>query len=254
MTHEPQRKSDVFTPLEGNTFRFRCHKGLPCFTQCCAGLNLTLTPYDIVRMKNRLGLPSDRFLDAYTETRLDKHPRFPMLVLRMGTDEEKKCPFVTADGCAIYDDRPAACRIYPLGRAALKVDPERGTKEKFFVVHEDHCLGFGEDRLWTVEAWLADQGVHEYNAMNDKWLEIISSPKSLGPEKDIPRKIQMFFMASYNLDKFREFIFGSRFFDLFDVDGDKKKKLGSDDIALMSFAFDWLKFSLFGERTLSIKS
>ena len=90
--------------------------------------------------------------------------------------------------------------------------------------------------------------------MNDGWLEIISSPKSLGPEKDIPRKIQMFFMASYNLDKFRQFIFGSRFFDLFDVDAEKRKKLGSNDVALMSFAFDWLKFSLFGERTLSIKS
>ena len=248
-----QEKSDVFTPLEGDTFRFLCHKGLPCFTQCCAGLHLTLTPYDIVRMKNRLGLPSEQFLDTYTETRLDKHPRFPMVALRMLADEHKKCPFVTDDGCTIYEDRPAACRIYPLGRAALKVDPKRATKEKFFVVHEDHCLGFGEDRSWTVEEWLADQGVHEYNHMNDGWLEIISSPKSLGPEKDIPRKIQMFFMASYNLDKFREFIFGSRFFDLFDVDGEKRKKLGSDDVALMSFAFDWLKFSLFGERTLSIK-
>jgi hypothetical protein len=205
-------------------------------------------------MKNRLGLLSDRFLDAYTETRLDKHPRFPMVVLKMLADQDKKCPFVTADGCTVYEDRPAACRIYPLGRAALKVDPERGTKEKFFVVQEDHCLGFREDRLWTVEAWLADQGVHEYNGMNDAWLEIISSPKSLGPEKDIPRKIQMFFMASYNLDRFRAFIFESRFFDLFDVDPETKKTLGSDDAALMVFAFDWLKFSLYGERTLSMRS
>ncbi|MEJ2726399.1 MAG: YkgJ family cysteine cluster protein [Deltaproteobacteria bacterium] len=225
-----------------------------CFTQCCAGLNLTLTPYDIVRLKNRLGLSSDQFLDNHAETRLDKHPRFPMVTLKMQPDPEKKCPFVTAEGCTVYEDRPSACRIYPLGRAALKVDSKRGAKEKFFMVHEEHCLGFGEDRLWTVEEWLADQGVHHYNIMNDGWLEVITSPKSLGPEKDIQRKIQMFFMASYNLDKYRQFLFESKFFALFQVDPEQQKRLGSDDVALMAFAFDWLKFSLFGERTLSIKS
>lgn len=248
-----KEKPELFTTLEGNTFRFLCHKGVPCFNQCCARLNLILTPYDIVRMKNHLGLSSDQFLDIHTETRLDKHARFPMVVLRMQADREKKCPFVSPEGCTIYQDRPAACRIYPLGRAALKVDHDKETKEKFFVVHEEHCLGFREDRLWTLEEWLADQGVHEYNVMNDGWLEIIGSPKSLGPGKDIPRKIQMFFMASYNLDKFRQFIFGSKFFDLFDVDPEHQKRLGSDDVALMTFAFDWLKFSLFGEKTLSMK-
>jgi hypothetical protein len=204
-------------------------------------------------MKNHLGLSSDQFLDTHTETRLDKHPRFPMVMLKMQSDPDKKCPFVTAEGCTIYEDRPAACRIYPVGRAALKVDRHKEAKEKFFMVHEEHCLGFREDRTWTLQEWLADQGVDEYNAMNDGWLEIITSPKSLGPEKDIPRKIQMFFMASYNLDRFRQFIFGTRFFDLFDTDPEQQKRLGTDDVALMTFAFDWLKFSLFGEKTLSMK-
>ncbi len=85
---------------------------------------------------------------------------------------------------------------------------------------------------------MANEGVDEYNAMNDQWLEIITSPKSLGPEKDIPRKVQMFYMASYNLDKFRKFIFESRFFDLFQVDEELKQKLSSDDVALMKFAID----------------
>ena len=75
----------------------------------------------------------------------------------------------------------------------------------------------------------------------------------LGPEKDVPRKTQMFYMASYNLDKFREFIFKSRFFDLFQVESDLKEKLDSDDVALMKFGFDWLKFSLFGDMTIQIR-
>ena len=63
----------------------------------------------------------------------------------------------------------------------------------------------------------------------------------------------MFYMASYNLDKFRGFIFESRFFDLFQVESDLKEKLASDDVELMKFGFDWLKFSLFGDKTIQIK-
>ena len=172
----------------------------------------------------------------------------------MQGDKERKCPFVTADGCSIYEDRPGACRIYPLGRAALKVDNEKDAREKFFVVGEAHCLGFGEDRQWTLSEWMTHEGVDTYNAMNDRWLEIITYPKGLGPEKDVLRKIQMFFVASYNLDKFRELIFNSRFFQRFEVSSIQKKRIASDDMALMHFAFDWLKFSLFGEKTMKIRA
>lgn len=248
------KKSDLsFKPVTGNTFKFRCDKEIKCFTKCCADLNLTLTPYDILRIKKRLDLPSDQFLNRYTETKIDNHIRFPMINLKMNQDQNKRCPFVNPDGCAIYEDRPGACRIYPLGRAALKVDREKHTREKFFFVNESHCLGLREGRQWTIGGWMANEGVDEYNTMNDQWLEIITSSKSLGPGKNLSRKIQMFYMASYNLDKFRKFIFESRFFDRFEVESALNEKLASDDVELMQFAFDWLKFSLFGDKTIQIK-
>ena len=249
MTH----KEAAFNPISGNKFTFRCHKDIQCFTRCCADLNLVLTPYDIVRIKNRLGLSSDDFLTKHTNTITDRHPRFPMVTLKMNRDEKRSCPFVSSNGCAIYEDRPGACRIYPLGRAATKPDAQRDILEKYFVVKEAHCLGFQEDREWTIEEWLKSEGVDEYNAMNDQWLEIITSQTPLGPEKDLHRKLQMFFMASYNLDKFREFIFKSRFFERFGVELGLQNRLASDDVALMRFAFDWLKFSLFGENTIQIR-
>jgi len=135
-----------------------------------------------------------------------------MVLLKMALDASQACPFVSSDGCTVYDDRPGACRIYPLARAAQKADPEKAVREKFFVVKEEHCMGFEEERVWTVESWMSDQGLDEYNGMNDRWLEIISSSRSLGSKEDIPRKLQMFFMVSYNLDRFRSFLFGSRFF------------------------------------------
>jgi hypothetical protein len=244
----------VFKPITGKRFRFRCHKEIPCFTKCCADLNLTLTPYDIIRIKNRLKLSSDVFLDRYTDTRIDSHPRFPMVVLKMNHDEDRNCPFVTRDGCIIYEDRPGACRIYPLGRATSRVDSKKDTREKFFIVDEEHCLGFQEDTQWTIKEWVANEKVDEYNAMNDRWSEIITSPKSMGNKNDLQRKIQMFYMASYNSDKLRRFIFESRFFDIFQLEPRLRERLASDDVELMKFAFDWLKFSLFGERTIHIRA
>jgi hypothetical protein len=60
-------------------------------------------------------------------------------------------------------------------------------------------------------------------------------------------------MASYNLDPFRQFVFKSRFLDLFEVPDELRDRLASDDTALFSFAMDWLKFSLFGMKTLNLR-
>ena len=248
------KKQVLFRPMVESKIQFRCHKDIACFTRCCADLDLVLTPYDIVRIKNRLRISSDAFLDLYTETNWNRHPRFPMINLKMGVDRNRRCPFVTPEGCTIYEDRPGACRIYPIGRAALKVDREKQTREKFFIVDEEHCLGFREDREWTLEEWMANEGLDEYNAMNDQWLEIITSQKRLGEKEDIPRKIQMFYMASYNLDVFRRLICETKFFDIFQLKAEKIERLATDDVSLMQFAFDWLKFSLFGEKTIEMKS
>jgi len=246
-------KNPSFLPLTGKTFRFRCHKGIDCFTHCCADLNLVLTPYDILRMKTRLGQSSDEFLARFTDTKVDFSARFPRVMLQMNGDN-RTCPFVTPEGCAIYEDRPGACRYYPIGRAAMKWDRQKEAQEKFFIVQEAHCRGFQEDREWTLQEWIAGEGLEEYNSLNDLWLEIITSQKNLGPEAQMTRKMQMFFMASYNLDKFREFLFKSPFFERFEVEDDQKETLAVDDIALLKFAFQWLKFSLFGEKTLRIRN
>jgi len=247
-------EDQIFRPLTGDIFHFSCHKGISCFTECCAKLRLILTPYDILRMKNHLKLTSDQFLERYTDTIIDNNSRFPMVKLKMREGQKQACPFVTNDGCSIYEDRPEACRLYPVGRASAMVDGEKDARKRFFMVAESHCQGFKEKHEWTLDDWINHEGVREYSSMNDQWLGIITSPKSLGPKTHLPQKHQMFFMASYNLDKFRGFLFKSGFFDRFEVDSDLKERLKSDDTTLMSFAFDWLKFSLFGEKTIQLKS
>ena len=243
----------IFKPFSDDApFQFDCHPGISCFTECCAGLQLLLTPYDILRIKNRLNISSDEFLDQHTETLFDRHPRFPMVKLSMRKDQGHRCPFVTEKGCAIYEDRPEACRLYPVGRASALVDREAKTREKYFIVDEAHCRGFQEEKEWALTEWVNHEGVKEYKDMNDRWLGIMSSSKSLGPKAHLARKHQMFFMASYNLDKFRKFLFESKFFDHFEVDEKLRGKMETDDVSLMGFGFDWLKFSLFGDKTLKM--
>ena len=87
MTPDPTMR-----PIREGRFRFDCHRRMPCFTRCCANLNLVLTPYDILLLKNRLGLSSSDFLDRYTEDQIDEATGLPLVRLKMGKDESRRCP------------------------------------------------------------------------------------------------------------------------------------------------------------------
>ena len=41
-------------------FSFACHPGVPCFNACCGDVNIFLTPYDIIRLKQKLGIKIGR--------------------------------------------------------------------------------------------------------------------------------------------------------------------------------------------------
>jgi len=74
---------------EGEVFSFKCHEGLECFTRCCRNLNLFLYPYDVLRMKNRLNISSEEFLNVYVDVVLRESNFFPDVLLRMAEDEQK---------------------------------------------------------------------------------------------------------------------------------------------------------------------
>jgi hypothetical protein len=68
-----------------------------------------------------------------------------------------------------------------------------------------------------------------------------------------PQQVEMFYMACYDLDRFRRFVFDSRFLALFEVDEARVEALRSDDEELLDFGIQWLRFSLFGEKTMKIR-
>jgi Fe-S-cluster containining protein len=237
---------------ETDRFTFNCHRGLKCFTQCCGDVSIALSPYDIIRMKNALGISSEEFLAKYTFVPFNAEQRIPVVMLRMKDDEKKLCPFVSEEGCGIYADRPWACRMYPLGMASPKDAREQG-EPFYFLMKERPCDGFEEDRTLTVREWLEEQGILEYNKWGESFKEITLHNYLLEGGNLNPSKMEMFYTGCYNLDKFRRLIFESSFLDKFEVLNDEIERIRNDDVSLMLFSFKWLKFSLFGEPTIKVK-
>jgi hypothetical protein len=62
----------------------------------------------------------------------------------------------------------------------------------------------------------------------------------------------MFFLASYNIDKFREFVFESSFLTRYKVDAGTVEKIKADEIELLQFGMRWLKWLLFKEGDFEI--
>lgn len=235
-------------------FQFKCHKGLSCFTECCRGINIILTPYDIVRLKNRLGLPSDQFLAIYTEPRLLEKTDLPVVTLKLLDDERQSCPFVRDDGCIVYKDRPTTCRYYPLGVASLSHVESDQTPDKegfYFFINEPHCRGFEEPTEWTVESWRKDQGVDIHDDINAEWTDLVvrkrSFPANIRLTEDAKK---MFYMASYDIDRFRRFVFESTFLNRYPIDDATRKAITDSEVELLKFGFRWFKSILFKGKSV----
>ncbi len=245
----PEEIQQQMEPVDNGGFRFSCHPGVSCFTECCRDLNLLLTPFDIVRLKNRLAISSGEFLDRYADCRFDENRHLPMMYLQMNENERKTCPFVSDKGCQLYEDRPSACRIYPIARAS-RIHRVHGTLlENYFVLREGHCRGFEEERFWEVKEWLQDQGLRDYYESNDLWMEIVTHPR-LRSAPLSEKQQQVFYLASYNSDKFREMVLQSRFLSVFNISPEESEAIRHNDGALLRLAFNWMKFSLLGEPVL----
>jgi len=234
----------------GSSFCFDCRPGLACFTQCCADVNIVLTPADVLGLARKRGLTTREFLDQHTLTPITKDLHLPVVMLRMGPDPEKRCPFVDAQGCSVYQARPWACRMYPVGMALPPARPGVPPEPVHFLFEDDFCHGRGEPRTWTVESWQRDQGVPERQELEEGFRELVGHPWFIGGRQLDPRRIELFYMAAYDLDTFREFIFSTSFVRRFDLDDALVEALRTDDRALLRFSLRWLRFAMFGEPTV----
>jgi len=239
-------------PLGRSTFKFACHPGVPCFTSCCKDVDLTLYPYDVIKLKNCLDLDSEVFMREHCFLVRGDNPFFPTVKLRLSENKDKSCPFLTSEGCSVYKNRPTACRTYPLERAVDRTTGKGVSAEYYFMTSHPYCLGHREDKEFTVDKWLRNQQLHEYNTMNTLWVSIDTlfgtnpwKGEGAGGEKQ-----QLAFMVCYNIDGFRRFCDEHRLLKQFKLESHVKKRIGSDDGELLKFGFEWLKAVFTGKSSL----
>ena len=235
-------------------FRFRCHKDIACFNVCCHQIDLPLTPYDILRLKNRLGMTAIEFIKEYgLPYEMDAHgmPGIKMRPLPNSTS----CPFVTEEGCSVYEDRPVACRYYALGRGSMRPVGEARIEDYYFIVKEDHCLGHQKGEELTIREYREQQGIPKFDEMNEGWRDIIIKKRSSGPTVGKPPEssMRLFFMASYDMEGFLAFLVSDGFRAIYDLDREELETLVKDEEARMRFAWRFLKQVLFGEMTIPVR-
>jgi Fe-S-cluster containining protein len=245
-----------------NTFCFDCHKGVSCWNECCHDTDITLTPYDIIRIGRALNLAPGETGRKFGSEAVHEASGMPVLKLKRVDNGETKRPCVfldPAEGCTIYADRPAACRYYPLGLASVKMKGHDAPEDFCFLVKESHCKGHEEPREQTVADFRAGQGVEPYDERNRGWIHILmklASWKTLGgpfgKEPD-ERTKKMFLMATTDLDAFRRFVFDTTFLERYAVAPETHADLATDDESLLKLALDWLRAMLFNEPTLPLQ-
>jgi uncharacterized protein len=243
----------------GDSFRFRCHRGVSCWNKCCHGADITLAPYDILRLTRHFGLRPTEFLERYTVPAEQEAAAMPVAKLKMGGDDGKgACPFLAEEGCTAYADRPGACRYYPLGLISVKLKDSDAKEDFNFLVREEHCRGHDEENTQTVADFLKEQGVEPYEHINRGWIDILMKLASWRPtggfmgKAPTPQARQMFFMVSTDVERLRKFVFESSFLQRYEIPAEALEIVRGSDEALICLGLDWMKNVLFNEPTLDI--
>jgi Fe-S-cluster containining protein len=242
------------TMVDGDhKIQFSCHKGIGCWNACCSNIDISLTPYDILRLKRRLGTTSTQFLRDYTvpyEMEKDGIAGVKFRPVDGGTG----CRFMTPEGCSVYEDRPTACRYYPVALLSMRKEDEYVDRQSYALVKEEHCKGHEVARKLTIDEYRKEQGVEEYDELARGWRQLVLKKKSAGPAIGAPslKSRQLFFMACYDVDTFRDFVASEAFGKLFKLGNEEKALLMADDVELMQFSFRFLKQVLFGEQTIGL--
>ncbi len=244
----------VPTLLDGTaSVQFRCHAGIACFNACCKNIDISLTPYDILRLRKHLGITSGDFLARYTIPYEMEKGGLVGVKLRP-VEEGTACRFMTDQGCAVYSDRPTACRYYPIALLSMRRQDEYVDRNAYALVQEDHCLGHQEPRSLSIEAYREEQGLQEYDDLGRGWRQLILKKKSSGPAvgKPTERSLQLFFMVCYDLDRFRQFVEARHFHEVYELSDELREQI-SQDTGLMLFGFQFLRQVLFNEVSIPIK-
>src|SRR4030066_2092636 len=159
--------------LEGDkVIQFQCRKGIDCWNACCSNIDISLTPYDILRLSRRLDISTTEFLHQYTfpyEMEMDGIAGVKLKPVENGN----ACQFMRPEGCDVYADRPTACRYYPVALLSMRRSDEYTDRNAYAMGQEPHCHGDRKPRRLTIDEYRAEQGLVEYDELARGWRHLV---------------------------------------------------------------------------------
>ncbi len=178
--------ADTLVLAESDLLQLTCGAN-GCSSTCCkATAPIILNPYEIARICKAAGLSYEDLLDVLDT---DRANGFPLVML----PRDPACHFWTATGCMIYEARPLACRLFPLGRVF-----EDG-RSHIVLPEVNRCSGLVSAPSRTVAAYLQEQDTALFIEMADRWIEFVSDIERL-PLQDTPVTSVAFHMLVYSPD------------------------------------------------------
>ncbi len=158
-----------------------------CSSNCCTkSAPIVLNPYEIALICRESNMSYEDLLDIVDT---DRAKGFPLVML----PRDPHCHFWTGKGCRIYQGRPLACRLYPLGRVF-----DQG--ESHLVLPElNICSGLSLSPVNTVVEYLHYQNTAALIQMADRWIEFVSDIEQK-PLPDAPVTSVAFHMLVYSPD------------------------------------------------------
>ena len=145
-----------------------------CSSNCCAnGPHIILNPYEIALICRAAGMSYEDLLDIVETDRVNG---FPLVML----PRDPACHFWTETGCRIYEARPLACRLFPLGRVF-----ENG--HSFIVLPDrNRCSGIDPAPARRLVDYLREQDTETQVRMADAWIAFVSDMERLHlPDKPV---------------------------------------------------------------------
>lgn len=151
----------AFTLTRQSPFSYTCHQ---C-NRCCYEKRIPLNPYEIIRLAQVVGVSTGVFLERFTEEGT---------ALAVREKPGQPCVFLGEKGCTVHAGRPAACRLYPLGRMV------RSTGEERFCEVQPHPHSEGDyGSTGTLGEYLEAQAVEPFFRAAELYYQVFLRVQSL---------------------------------------------------------------------------
>lgn len=151
-------------------FKFNCTM---CGKCCINREDILLTPKDVFKMSNALGLEIPSFLKKYCEVYIGQSSKIPVVRLSP-VGPTKRCPLLTGNRCSVHHAKPVVCAMFPIGRCIMcAAGPEGGvefTAKDIQYIFTDPGCG-DKNKEHTVREWLKDFNIPDEDEYFVKWYQ-----------------------------------------------------------------------------------